>query len=326
MRVFIVSAGRDTGGQGARIARAFSRHAPDWSVRAMHVSDTYIRYPIDLRWDEQMAQKLYAEADVVHHKNMLHAYGRLDRGQRKPALVHHHGSRLRLHPAAVRMECKSIGAKSVVSTVDLLLSMRGADWLPSPFDLDELAAYRKRRPGRRLRIVHSPTNRLVKSTAAVLSSLNYLARRYEFDVDIVEGMPWEVCLARKGRADIYIDQLMLGYGNNAIEAWAMGIPVVAGVADPAVRARMVREWSGIPFYEASEADLTARLEPLIRSASLREEWGARGRAHVERWHDERVVVERLKHIYEAVPPSRGPQHLWLAEDTRGAGKGLRIAV
>ena len=36
---------------------------------------------------------------------------------------------------------------------------------------------------------------------------------------------------RKGRADVFVDQMILGYGCNAIEAWGMGIPVIAGV-DP----------------------------------------------------------------------------------------------
>jgi hypothetical protein len=312
MRVFVISPGRDTGGQGVRIKQAFDRHAPGWEVRAMHSKDTYIRYPTDLYWDKQEAVRLYEWADVVHHKNRLDAYAWFDGGQRKPTIIHHQGTRLRTNAAAVFREGRSIGAVQLVSTVDLQTCAPSAGWLPSPYPLDEIAAYRRDRANRRVRIVHSPTNRRAKGTPDILKALDQLSRRFSIEVDLVENVPWKVCLSRKGRADIFIDQLTLGYGNNAIEAWAMGVPVVSGVEDPVVRDHMLATWGELPFVEATRDTLVDVLAPLIRSAELREEWGARGRAHVEKYHEEAAVVARLQDIYRSAKRTRGPERLVLA--------------
>ena len=305
MNIFVLSPGQDTGGQGGRIKTAFDRHAPGWAVRAMRGKNNYLAYPRDLEWDEAKALELYEWADVVHHKNALTAYARLDRNLCKPTVIHHHGTRLRDNAEAVWREAESIGAVQVTSTVDLLESAPGAEWLPAPFDLEALGQYRNPKRGSTVRIAHAPTNRRIKSTARVLNVLDSLSRRYDIEFDLIENYPWKVCLARKGRAHIFIDQLVLGYGNNAIEAWAMGIPVIAGVASPTVRARMVDTWGELPFYEATAKTLEARLAELIESEELRDEWGARGQAHAERWHEEGRVVEQLKDIYRSAPPSKG---------------------
>ncbi|MGK2898620.1 MAG: glycosyltransferase [Burkholderiaceae bacterium] len=318
MNVFVLSTGSDTGGQGARIAKAFRRHAPGWNVRAMHPSANYLGYPADLPWDKDEAQRLYDAADVVHHQNQLHGYQMFERGH-TPAVMHHHGSRLRNNAVEVRREARSIGAVSMVSTVDLLqCAPAGAAWLPSPFELDELAAYRRPRRKGPLVIAHAPTNREIKSTDVVIAAVERLQASYDVELDLIEGVPWKVCLDRKGRADILVDQLVLGYGNNAIEAMAMSIPVVCGIADPQVRSRAQATWGADPFYAAAVDDLQWRLEELIRSTELREEYGARGRAHVERFHAAADVVEQLKAVYAAAPPSRGVGRLRLADLGRKA--------
>lgn len=314
MKVFVFSPGADTGGQGYRIARAFAKHAPAWDVRAMAVSSTFIGYAEDVPYSKVEAQRLYDAADVVHHKNSLHGYATFEHGDRQPTVIHHQGTRLRENAEAVSREVASVGAVSLTSTVDLGLSVRGpSTWLPSPFDLDAIARYRRRRSDGRIRIAHAPTNRTVKGTETIITALERLAfARFPIEFDLIERQSWAACLARKGLADLFIDQLKLGYGNNAIEAWAMGIPVVAGVADPAVRALMIREWGELPFFETTPATLAADLAGLLRSPQLREEYAERGRRHVERYHSEAAVVALLQRVYRAVPPSLGAAHLEIA--------------
>ena len=67
-------------------------------------------------------------------------------------------------------------------------------------------------------------------------------------------MPNADVLALKAQADILFDQVILGYGNNAIEAMGMGIPVIAGVQDDNVRRAMLDRWGSLPWYDATEAD------------------------------------------------------------------------
>src|SRR3990172_1229683 len=96
MNVFILSGGQDTGGQGARLAEALRKHGHQ--ARAMHQTETYLRYPADLRWDEKEARLLFAEAEVVHLKNGTDLYHRFGGGN--PAVAPHHGTRRRTNAAA----------------------------------------------------------------------------------------------------------------------------------------------------------------------------------------------------------------------------------
>lgn len=149
-----------------------------------------------------------------------------------------------------------------------------------------------------MRIAHAPTNREVKSTAAFLEAADRLrAEGHDIEVDLIEGRTWDECLERKARADLYFDQVILGYGNNAIECWGMGIPVIAGAA-PATLDEMRRRFGDLPFYVATEATIYDALKALVESADLRAEYAAKGLAHVRQWHDEAKVVAQLQDIYQ----------------------------
>ena len=318
VRVLILSAGDDTGGVGSAISRAFARHKPQWSVRFVRRSDNYIRYPFDIEWlpgeadDEVMA--LWRQADLIHH---FEKWVRLDGWIDKPKVLHHHGSAFRRSPQAWITEARKYGATTICSTMDIV-SFAPAEmaWVPNPYDLDMLATIRAEtyRPCRALRIAHAPTNRNGKSTAAFLAACNRLSQEREIAVDLIERTTWAECLTRKAAADIYYDQVLTAYGNNATEAWGMGIPVIAGVqperatllgipVPSATRDRMLDAWGGIPFVEATEETIYEALK-LLSDPDARRVWADRGLAHVRRWHDEREVVRRLSSIYEGALDDR----------------------
>jgi hypothetical protein len=102
----------------------------------------------------------------------------------------------------------------------------------------------------------------------------------------------------------------------------MGIPVVAGVADPDVRALMVQRWDGLPFYEASDTDtLYDALRMLVESEQARREWAERGTRHVERFHEEDRVVPLLQDLYRNAPATL-PGRQREAEDAAARGRRL----
>jgi glycosyltransferase involved in cell wall biosynthesis len=146
-------------------------------------------------------------------------------------------------------------------------------------------------------IVHAPTNRSVKSTDLFLEAIERLQDEgLPVEVDIIEHRPWRECLERKAKADIYFDQIKLGYGCNALEVWAMGIPVVAG-ADDRTLDEMERRFGQLPFYHATEDTIYDALKELVESPELRERYGQIGQQYVRTHHDYPVVVEQLKGIY-----------------------------
>jgi glycosyltransferase involved in cell wall biosynthesis len=334
LTIFNLTLGADTAGQGIRIKQAFDRHT-DWSVRSMVSTETYLRYPIDLPYRERLARELYDAADVVHLHNTLEAHKRFDNGQGKPTVLHHHGSAFRWHHERLAPQARAVGAVQICSTADLTIYDPDVTWLPAPYNADELAQIRadNYRESDVIRIAHAPTNRKVKNTALVIEAVERLAEKYPVELVLIENTSWAKCLKAKATADIFVDQLLLGYGCNAIEAWGMGIPVVAGVnPDPVVpftpdeakrtRAAMKSLWGSLPFYSATPQNLEKRLERLVQSADLRAEWSEKGKAHFDRFHDEREVVKRLQAIYRSAPatepgPPRRQLHLTAREIRRG---------
>src|SRR5688500_18146934 len=144
-----------------------------------------------------------------------------------------------------------------------------------------------------VRIAPAPTNRTVKSTALLIEAVERLKVDYDVELDLIEHVSWTECLHRKAKADIYFDQVKLGYGNNAVEAWGMGIPVVAGGSDDTLD-EMERRFGALPFYHATEETIYDALRELVESPKLRAKYGRIGLEHVRKFHDEKVVVEQLK--------------------------------
>jgi len=314
MRVFIISQGQDTGGQGQRSAAAFKKYT-DWDVRAMCAAETYIQFPVDMLWNLKVARKMYDRADVVEHQNWLYGYAMYETHQPgKPTVVRHHGTPLRGTADAANREAASVGATQIVATVDLLDDCPTAIWTPGYYDLDEISRNYPRRKHRNLRIGHGPTVRSVKGTDAILKALNNLSHQYPIEVELTEQVPWTSSLRRKSFCDIWVDQLALGYGGSTIEAMAMGIPVVSGWEEPEDK-ELFEKTTGepVPFQHATTKDITEKLEALIRSSTLRDEIGERGRAYGHRWHNDERGVEQMKGLYTetAKRPSRGINSLWL---------------
>jgi hypothetical protein len=76
----------------------------------------------------------------------------------------------------------------------------------------------------------------------------------------------------------------------------MGVPLLTG-ADEWTLARMRQEFGRLPFYQTTAETLTADLRKLVKSKALRQRWGAKGLAHVRKYHDEKPALARLAELY-----------------------------
>ena len=310
--LFAIATGQDTAGWNWRIAGAMNRQAEGWEARSMAVTETYLQYPVDLPWDLDDCIARYAAADVIHLQNQAAGWELYDRGAGKPTVLQHHGTIFREGHEAISRSARKIGLVEICSTIDLTLYEPGVEWIGVPYRRSELMAFRDaHKPDGVIRIGHAPTNRDVKGTDHFLAVMDKLAERYRVETVLIEREPWATCLERKARCDIFYDQLELGYGSNAVEAWGMGIPVVAGTTDPAVRSLMVSRWGRLPFVEATSASLEKALSLLIGSSSMRSEYSVAGGNHFDRWHDERAVAPMLVDVYASAKPTRpGPDQSW----------------
>lgn len=289
IRVLSAHAGSDTAGIGWGLSRAFRDH-PSVELRSAVKQSNYIDYPQDLPWQE--AEHRIDAVDVLHLHNTFRTADLLTR-QLKPMVIHHHGTHYRLNAESLNLQVRNLGAVAVCATLDLL-DYGDVTWVPHPYDLAALPK-RKQRKGTKLRVGHAPTDRTVKSTDAFLAAC---AKIPDVEPVVIEGRTWVDCLNVKATVDVYYDQVALGYGCNAIEAWGMGIPVIVGAAD-ATLSRMVATFGCLPFYVADETTIGDAVKALLDD-DARALAAARGAAHVRRWHDGTETVNRLTPIYEAL--------------------------
>ena len=317
MKVLSIQKGADTGGQGFRIKRAFDKYARGWTFRAMTsppVAD-YIAYPADLRWSHKIIRSMWRRLDVIHAHNNFRTLAWLERRHkhvtRKPTVIHYHGTQFRQNAPVFLAEQRERRAIGIVSTLDLyLLAPDELEWLPAPYDVDWLASLRAPKDDGIIRIGHAPTNEQVKSTPQFVAAVKRLQREgFPVEMELIQQTTWADCLARKATVDIFFDQVALGFGCNSLEAWGMGIPVIAGV-DPErakaigheipdnVLAHMEQRFGSLPFYPATESTVYDALRELVENPGLREDMAQRGHQYVRRFHDEPVVVKQLQGIYE----------------------------
>jgi glycosyltransferase involved in cell wall biosynthesis len=181
----------------------------------------------------------------------------------------------------------------IVGSYDAIRWVPEAEVVPPGLDL---TAYRPAPPSDTARplVLHAPSSRARKGTEQVVAACRDLG----LDLDVVEGLPHEEARRRYERADIVVDQLNAGwYGLFAIEAMALGKPVVTFLHDEAVRRTEEAFGVRVPIVSATKETLADRLRELAAAPVERRRLGAEGRAYVERLHDVDRNADRLLAIY-----------------------------
>lgn len=298
--VLSIHAGADTGGVSCGMANAF-QNDPTIHLRSAVLNQNYIKYPYDL----QLGARFYPDvfdhwqaADVVHIHNNRRTYDHLVNKcaqPHRPFVMYHHGTEYREYIDERNAEVANhpAGARAVVSTIDMLGLGPDLMWAPATYRLGDLARYRDRQYGHRLRVGHAPTDRAIKSTGAFLNA----CRTLNVEPVLIEKTDWENCQKIKGTVDLFFDQVLLGYGCNAIEAWGMGIPVIAG--GPPRTLEMMRSAFGgtLPFFEATEDTIGDAIQALM-DPDTRDEYAALGLDHVRRFHSGAYTRAILTPIYQ----------------------------
>ena len=118
------------------------------------------------------------------------------------------------------------------------------------------------------------------------------------ELELVEGLHHDEARRRYEAADIVVDQLNAGwYGLFAIEAMALGKPVVTFLHEEAVRRSAEAFGVEVPIVSATKETLRDVLARLAADPDERRRLGAAGRAYVERVHDLERIADRLLDLY-----------------------------
>jgi hypothetical protein len=210
----------------------------------------------------------------------------------KKSVLHWLGSDIRGKPAAELAWGRRAGAQ-IVGSFDAARWVPEAEVIPPGIDLAGIqpAPPSDREPPV---VVHAPSRRSRKGTEAVVAACSQLP----VELQIVEGLDHREAFERYRAADIVVDQLIAGwYGVFAIEAMALGKPVVTFLHDEAVRRTEKAFGVEVPVVSATGETLVERLRPLAEDAAERRRVGAASRAYVERVHDADAVADRLLDVY-----------------------------
>jgi glycosyltransferase involved in cell wall biosynthesis len=214
------------------------------------------------------------------------------RATRRRSLYHFLGSDIRSKPPEELAYGRRADAQ-VVGSYDAVRWVPEAEVIPPGIDL---RSFNPVPPSDRARpvVVHAPSSRRRKGTEHVVAACEQL----DVELDIVEGLRHDEARERYRRADIVVDQLNAGwYGLFAIEAMALGKPVLTFLHEEAVRRTEEAFGVHVPLVATTKETLADDLRALVESPAERRRIGADSRAYVERVHDVDRNADRLLALY-----------------------------
>lgn len=281
MKIFIVSW---FGNGGCEYTLAQALRSVGHQARSGRWAMNYLDFPVDILCpsNEELVE-MWEWADVVVC---------IDYGEppvtvvRRPLVKIYTGTGYRENFAQFDAIDRDLRAARAAVTIDLCHT--GAAWLPLP--VPDLSRQRQVTPGE-FWVAHAPTNRTVKSTDYVIAELGGVEG---ISLVVIEQVTNAVCLERKAKVNAFVDQFGLGYGTNAVEAWAFGQPVVADGADWILKT-MEQAWGYLPFVQPVPT-LRQAVERLRDDEIFYWESLARGRDHWRRFHSPEAVGTKLAEL------------------------------
>ncbi|NLH60187.1 MAG: glycosyltransferase [Ignavibacteriales bacterium] len=208
----------------------------------------------------------------------------------------YYGSDLRLR--GLIRDMHKISDLNITSEFDHLSLLQNIKYLFYPYDTSELPL-KVNREDKKVRIVHSPTNRAYKGTELILRVIERVKKNREIDFVLLENVPRDIVLREKSLSDISIDQVGgsmggTGYGKAGLETLAMGLPTITNMTDDYLN------WlPENPFVVVNDEEtLFEKLIELIDDYNLRNFIGEKGKLWVEKYHGFDSVNSRLIGYYK----------------------------
>lgn len=162
----------------------------------------------------------------------------------------------------------------------------------------KIEKFKQSSSGRKITILHVPTDPLVKGTAEIIRVFKTLAKKYpEHSFRILPKLPREKLLSEIAQADIIVDQIIIGwYGGQAVEAMALG-KIVMAFLNPAYL-QLVPFGKQIPIWNTNIWSFREDLETLLQVFPyIKDEWQKKSYQFVKKEHDARKIAEKYLRIY-----------------------------
>jgi glycosyltransferase involved in cell wall biosynthesis len=201
-------------------------------------------------------------------------------------------SKLRLIKNALKF-----GDLVIVSTPDLLKEIPSSVWIENSINIEEWSYKKKKINNGKIRIIHSPSDRLLKGTYYIEQAVHKLKKLgYNIELILLENIPNTQVKEFMKEADIAIDQLNVGwYGVFGIEAMSMGIPTCSYI-----KSDLEEYAKKCPIINVNSKNLIEKLQMLIEDGKLREKIGKMSRRFAESHHDYIKNAKKIINLYKSI--------------------------
>lgn len=172
----------------------------------------------------------------------------------------------------------------------------GSIVIPLAIDLDAYSYYDH--PKNDIPIVlHAPTNRGFKGTDFIVEAVNRIINEgFRIKFKIVENVTHFQLKQEYINCDIFIDQIMGGwYGTAAIEAMALGRPVICSIRKSYFE--YIDYGEKIPIIHADPDNIYDVIKQVIINKQKLPEFGRASRAFITEVHDSKKITKKLESIY-----------------------------
>ncbi len=192
------------------------------------------------------------------------------------------------------------GQVNFVSTPDLMEFVERPLLLPQAVDFtligEILAEPAPPRDPASFIIAHAPTNRAIKGTDHLISSVEELNRQgIPAELLIMENLSQRDALRACRKADLGVDQLLVGsYGLFVAELMALGIPTMAYIRDDLADKYPEKP----PLISAGPATLTAKLMEFYQDREQGEEIKKAGMTYAQKYHDPLTLARQCLEHYQ----------------------------
>ena len=193
--------------------------------------------------------------------------------------------------------CEKHNMYKTVSTPDLISLGSNNYWLPQPIPLDQPKYKIRARWSDKIRVSHSPTNRVIKGTDTFLAVCK--SRFPDMEVVLIEKMTHGECLKARKKCLVHYDQYSLGaYGVASLEALSIGQVCIVGIDN------IFQYIPDSPFVEIDGPYPENMEDALIRARNIASDednykaYCKKAKEYLVYHHSDKVVVKRLCDMYE----------------------------
>jgi len=280
----LILADWDHSGAGNALMQAINTHT-EHEARQVAYKSSYLDYPVDtLQPTLAELRELWHWADVVNihdDSDKLMPWPREDR----TLITTYHGTTYRNRWMYYNDFDRS--RQRISTALNLDLSMYGPRWVGRA--VPDLMHLKDSERNGTFRVAHAPTNRFIKSTAQVISACEDLDG---VELVLIENASNAECIRLKAGCDLLLEEFQLGYGTNAMECWAMGIPVLAH-AIPHIEHYMNIRLDELPYVDTPLADLRQRIVQMRDDAGMYADGVRRGAYYWQKYHEPATVANQF---------------------------------